>query len=122
MVNKEYVCIVCPNSCHLTVTDNNGEISVTGNSCKRGEAHGIAEYKNPMRMLTTTVAVENGILPRLSVVSSAEIPKTKLKDCLSDIYSMSVKAPVKCGDLIIENVQNTGVNIVASRSINEKEI
>lgn len=121
MTKKEYVCIVCPNSCRLTVTDDNGEITVTGNSCKRGYEHGISEYTHPKRMLTSTVAVENGILPRLSVVSSDEIPKDQLNDCLKDIYKVVVKAPVKCGDTIISNIENTGVDIVASRSMNVKE-
>lgn len=120
-MTKEYICIVCPNSCHLTVTDENGEITVTGNRCKRGYNHGISEYTKPMRMLTSTVRVENGILPRLSVVSTDEVPKDKLKDCLDDVYRVSVKAPVTCGDIIIKNIQNTGVDIVASRSMKEKE-
>lgn len=118
---KEYVCIVCPNSCRLTVTEENGEIKVTGNTCKRGEEHGIAEYTHPMRMLTSTVAVTNGILPRLSVVSTDVIPKDQLGECLDEIYRVSVKAPVKCGDVIISNINNTGVDIVASKSMKVKE-
>lgn len=120
-MTKEYVCIVCPNSCHLTVTEENGEITVTGNSCKRGKEHGIAEYTRPMRMITSTVAISGGLLPRLSVVSTDVVPKDKLNECLQDIYRVSVKAPVKCGDVIISNIQNTGVDIVASKSMNVKE-
>lgn len=118
---KEYVCIVCPNSCRLTVTEENGEIKVTGNTCKRGEEHGIAEYTHPMRMLTSTVAVTNGILPRLSVVSTDVIPKDQLGECLDEIYRVSIKAPVKCGDIILSNIKNTGVDIVASKSMKVKE-
>ena len=34
----EYTCIVCPLSCHLTVSEGqDGTISVSGNGCKRGE-------------------------------------------------------------------------------------
>ncbi len=120
-MSKEYVCIVCPNSCRLTVTEENGEIKVTGNTCKRGLEHGIAEYTHPMRMLTSTVAVTGGLLSRLSVVSTDVVPKDKLNACLQDIYKVSVKAPVKCGDIIISNIQNTGVDIIASRSMKEKE-
>ena len=54
----EYTCIVCPLSCHLTVSEGqDGTISVSGNGCKRGEEHGKNEYLNPMRMITSTVAV-----------------------------------------------------------------
>ena len=120
-MTKEYICIVCPNSCHLKVTDENGEITVTGNRCKRGYNHGISEYTKPMRMLTSTVKVEGGMLPRLSVVSTDEVPKELLSACLEDVYKVSVKAPITCGDVIIQNIQNTGVDIVASRSMNVKE-
>lgn len=120
-MTKEFVCIVCPNSCRLTVSENNGEITVKGNTCKRGLEHGISEYKNPMRMITSTVAVSNGTLPRLSVISTGEVPKTNLNECLEKIYSVSVKAPIKCGDVIISNINDTGVDIVASRSMNKKE-
>lgn len=120
-MTKEYVCIVCPRGCHLKVSDDSGEVVVTGNSCPRGKKHGIAEFTNPMRMITSTVKIENGMLPRLSVVSSQEVPKSILNECIADIYKVSVKAPVKCGDVIIENIQNTGADIVASRSMKEKE-
>lgn len=120
-MTKEYVCIVCPNSCRLTVTEENGEISVTGNACKRGHDHGISEFTHPKRMITSSVAVNGGILPRLSVVSTDEVPKDQLNDCLKDIYKVVVKAPIKCGDTIISNIQNTGVDIVASRSMKAKE-
>lgn len=120
-MTKEFVCIVCPNSCRLTVSEKDGEITVQGNDCKRGLAHGISEYTNPMRMFTSTVTICGGTLPRLSVISTGEVPKTKLNDCLDKIYSISVNAPVKCGDIIISNINDTGVDIIASRSMNKKE-
>ena len=120
-MTKEYVCIVCPNSCRLTVTDEDGEIKVTGNSCKRGKEHGIAEFTNPMRMLTSTVAITGAVLPRLSVVSTDVVPRDQVDACLQEIYKVQVSAPIRCGDVIIENILNTGVNIVASKSMNIKE-
>ena len=120
-VTKNFVCLVCPNSCRLTVTEDNGEITVTGNSCPRGREHGINEFKRPMRMITSTVAIEGAELPRLPVVSSDVVPKDMLQSCLSDIYKVSVKAPVKCGDIIIKNIQNTGVDITASKTMKTKE-
>ena len=67
MNKKEFVCIACPNSCKLTVWEEGGEIHVDGYACKRGIDHGKNEYTNPMRMLTTTVAIEGGHHRRLSV-------------------------------------------------------
>ena len=120
-MTKEYVCIVCPNSCRLRVSDDTGEILVTGNSCRRGLEHGKAEFTCPMRMLTTTVAIRGASLPRLSVVSTGTVPKDLVQDCLRQLYHLSVNAPVRVGDVILPNILNTGVDIVASRTMNIKE-
>ncbi len=118
---KEYVCIVCPNSCRLRVEEKDGKLVVTGNECKRGAAHGIHEYTNPERMLTTTVAVRGGILPRLPVISSGGIPEAKLRQCLDLLYKVRLDAPVACGDVVAANICGTGVDIVASRTMKRKE-
>lgn len=121
-MTKEFVCIVCPNSCRLTVTEKNGQLEVTGNTCKRGLEHGISEFTNPTRMITSTVKIKCGTLTRLPVISTAEVPKSKLKDCLDTLYTLQVDAPVKCGDLLMENICGTGSDIVASRSMRKKEL
>lgn len=118
---KQFVCIICPNSCRLQVEDKNGEIIITGNKCKRGAEHGRQEYTNPKRTLTSTVIVEEGILPRLPVISIGEVPKEKLHDCLAKLYEISVTAPVQCGHVIIHNICDTGVDIIASRSMKRKK-
>ena len=120
-MTKDFVCTVCPSSCRLRVTEENGELSVTGNACKRGDEHGKNEFTNPMRMLTSTVAITGGTLPRLSVISTGEVPKGKLKDCLTEVYGARVQAPVACGQVLIENICGTGADIVASRSMKLKE-
>jgi len=117
-MSNVYVCIVCPSSCRLTVSEEGGEIKVEGNECKRGKEHGLEEYREPLRMLTTTVAVREGFLPRLPVISTKEIPKAKLSECLDLLYMTEVTAPVRCGDVIIQNICGTGADVVASRSLN----
>lgn len=119
---KEYVCIVCPSSCRLTVEEVNEEVVVTGHECKRGIAHGVSEHCNPLRMITTTVAISGGTLPRLPIISTAEIPKSKVDDCLKHLYSIVVTAPIKCGDILCKDICSTGVDIIASRSMDKKKI
>jgi len=121
MTEKEVVCIVCPSSCRLTVREENGTITVEGNGCKRGIEHGISEFTNPMRMLTSTVVVNGGSLPRLPVISTGEVPKAKLGECLKLLYGVTVSAPIHCGDVIVKDICGTGVDVVASRSMNSKE-
>lgn len=118
---KEFICIVCPNSCRLTVWEESGEVLVQGNDCNRGIAHGKSEYENPVRMLTTTVRVIGGVLRRLPVITSAEIPKARLSACLEALYAFSVEAPVKCGEILMQNICGTGADILASRDLKQKQ-
>jgi CxxC motif-containing protein len=120
-MSREIICIVCPNSCRLTVEESGETIKVSGNECSRGAEHGIQEYRDPVRMLTTTVAVRGGVLPRLPVISTAEIPRTKLNECLDALYRMEVDAPLHCGDVIVTNICGTGADVAASRSLKRVE-
>ena len=114
----EYTCIVCPMSCRITVTEGaDGELTITGNTCKRGENHARNEHTHPMRMLTSTVRVRGGSLPRLPVVSSKEVPKALLNQCRKEVAQAVAVAPITCGDVIIHDVCGTGADILASRSL-----
>ncbi len=118
MVTKKYTCINCPMSCEVTLEEfDDGTIKVTGNTCPRGEEFAKNEYTNPMRMLTTTVKIDNGNVRRLPVISDGELPKSKMKDCLAYLYGLDVKAPVSIGTVIAENICGTGVNMIASRAV-----
>lgn len=119
-MQKEYICINCPLSCDLTLTDDNGTLSVTGNTCKRGEDYAKNEYRNPLRMLTTTLRLEQGDSRLLPVISSDMIPKEKLKECLDLLYSISVTAPVASGEVVYKNILNTGVDILAARTVDKE--
>ncbi|GKX32210.1 NAD(FAD)-dependent dehydrogenase [Vallitalea longa] len=116
-MKKEFTCIVCPMSCHLTVYNDGDKIVVEGNTCKRGKVFGENEFTNPKRMLTTTVRIEGSHLKRLAVISSDEIPKNKMFECVNELYKVTVKAPISRGNIIFHNICSTGVDIIASRSV-----
>lgn len=114
-MKKSLICVACPLGCPIEIEMENGEvISVTGNTCKRGDAYARTEITNPMRSLTTSVKVEGGVHPVVPVKSSAPIPKGKMFECMDVINQTSVKAPVKIGDVVIENILGLGVDIVAT--------
>lgn len=117
MVQKDYICIQCPLSCDLALTDEDGTITVMGNTCKRGEAYAKSEYSNPVRMVTTTVKLRGGDSRLLPVISSDMIPKNRIRECLDLLYSITVEAPVKAGDIVYENVLGTGVHILAAKTV-----
>ena len=98
METRELICINCPLGCALTVTLENGEVTrVTGNTCPRGEAYARKECTNPTRIVTTTVRVEGGRLPVVSVKTASDIPKGKITDCVRALKDVKVKAPVHIG-------------------------
>ena len=116
METIELTCIVCPLGCQIKLEkDGDKIISVTGNTCKRGYDYSIQEVLSPKRVLTTTVKTLNGIL--LSVKSNMPLPKGKLTECMKIINGVTVNIPVKIGDVIIKNIENTGVDIVATKNI-----
>lgn len=120
MEARDMVCIVCPLGCRMTVTkDESIEAGyvVEGNKCKRGEVYGIKEQVNPERIIPTTVRIENALLKRLPVKTENPVPKSMIEECMLEINKAVVSAPVKMGDVIIENILKTGVNIVATRSM-----
>ena len=116
-------CIVCPMSCHMTIALNKdgSVISVSGNTCKRGEEYARQELLSPTRILTSTVKLDGSLYRRLPVITSSNIPKDKMKDIMREINRVRVSAPIKRGQILIENVCGLGVNIIASRSVQRSE-
>jgi CxxC motif-containing protein len=114
---KDIRCIVCPTGCLVHVENINGELIIEGHSCSRGEEYAKEEFISPKRILTTTMRVENGFLPLIPVRSEKPIPKEKLEDTLKEIAITVIKAPIKMGDVLIEDVLGLDINIIASRDL-----
>lgn len=120
MEKKELICIGCPMGCALTVETVEGEvISVTGNTCPRGDSYARKEVTNPTRIVTTTVRVTGGIQDMVSVKTENDIPKRDIFSCVKALKEVEVAAPVHIGDVILENAAGTGVNIIATKNIAE---
>ena len=118
---RELTCIGCPLGCSITVTMNGTDIvSVTGNTCPRGDAYARKEVTNPTRIVTSTVRVEGGISPMVNVKTASDIPKAKFFECASALKNVVVTAPVKIGDVVLSNVAGTGVDVVAAKNIAAK--
>ncbi len=117
-MNKEIICTVCPRGCHITVKGDGKNInSVEGYICKRGLTYAENEYTNPVRILTTTVKVAGSDYELLPVRSEKPLPKNKIFKCMEIIKNTQVKAPVSRYSVIIENICNTGINIVSTKDL-----
>ena len=110
MKTTEMVCIVCPNGCRLTVTQDGDEINVQGATCKKGVEFGKTELTAPTRSLTSTVDTVFTDMPRLPVKTDREIPKEKLLDAMKIIRDAKVTERLSIGDTVISDVY--GANIV----------
>ena len=120
MKKMELTCVVCPNGCLLTVWQENGETKVEGAACKNGVAYGQTELTDPRRVLTTSVAVNGGVLPLVSVRSTAPIPRAALLPAVAALRDLSVDAPVHIGDLVYED-PSIGLALRASRNVEQAE-
>lgn len=115
---KDITCIVCPIGCKILIKTNGKHFKILkGNKCKKGTEYARNEALDPRRMLTSSVLVTNGEWPLVSVKSSKPVPKNKIFSVLKEIKKTKVNAPVKSGQIIIKNVANTKINILATKSI-----
>jgi len=114
----ELICIICPRGCRLKVEqDQAGNWNVTGNNCKRGIDYGIQEATCPTRTLTTSIWVKDGDYKLVSVKTDRPIPRERIPEALEKLRGMVVNAPIAIGQVIIENIGETGANIVATRKV-----
>ena len=119
-MKKEFTCICCPLGCQITVTEENGQLIITENNCPKGEKYVKDEMTNPTRMVTSMVQVDGGEIPVVSVKTKEAIPKEKIQDCIEALKGITVNAPVKIGDVILEDVADTGISVIATKNVNKK--
>lgn len=119
---KNLTCINCPMGCALTIEMNGEEvISVTGNTCNRGDVYARKELTDPTRIVTSTVKVVGGKSDMVSVKTRADIPKGKIFECVKELKDVQIQAPVHIGDIVAANVAGTGIDVVATRNIAKGE-
>lgn len=106
----ETICIMCPMGCPLNIKKDGDKISVTGNTCKRGETYGIEEFTHPRRSVTTLVRMQNGGVA--SVKTSNAVPKERIFDVINEIGKLIVSDTVKIGDIVAYNVLGLGADVV----------
>ena len=120
MIKRELTCIGCPMGCALEVEmEGNKVIKVSGNTCKIGEEYAKRECTNPTRIVTSSILVEGGDMEVVPVKTEKDIPKTKVFEIVKALKGIKVKAPVNVGDVIFQNILDTGVDVVATQHVEE---
>ena len=117
-MKKTIICTSCPMGCEIEVEEVGGKItSIKGNTCPRGAKYAEAEYFHPERVLTTTVKTSNG--KWLSVRTQGPIAREKLLEAVRELSKVTVPVPVKIGDIVLENILKTGVDVIATGEVKE---
>ena len=117
MSAKTITCVGCPMGCRLSAAMKGGQVeSVEGAACGRGAVYARQECVCPTRTVTSLVKVAGRRAP-LSVKTAGPVPKERIFDCLKAIHQVEVVMPVRIGDVIVKNVCDTGVDVVATMEI-----
>ncbi len=111
-MTREMTCIICPRGCTLTVDLD--QMSVTGNTCPKGEQYAIDECTHPVRTVTSTVRLSNreGMV---SVKTENPIPKDQIFAVMEQIRHTAANAPVHIGDVLIPDA--AGSAVIATKNV-----
>lgn len=112
---KKFVCIQCPRGCHLEIDEESKK--VTGNFCPRGEKYAIDEITCPKRVITSTVKIKGSSISRVSVRTNISVDKNLIFPIMKELDKVIVNAPCDVGDVVIENVLNSGSDIIITKRL-----
>jgi CxxC motif-containing protein len=118
MKQHEIQCVLCPVSCvaHVKV-DKAGIISITNLECHRGERYVTQELRAPLRDVFTTIPITGATISRLPVRTSHPVPKHEVMNCMRALAKLQIKAPVLIGTVVVHNLLNLGIDVIATRTL-----
>ncbi|MEE9307816.1 MAG: DUF1667 domain-containing protein [Spirochaetia bacterium] len=117
-MERKMVCISCPLGCRLTVTwEDENDIAVKGNKCAKGESYAQEEILAPKRVVTATVRAATGSARRLPVKTNLPMLKGYIPALLNRIYKLELRPPIVRGQVLLKNIEGTGVDLVATRNL-----
>ena len=116
---KNITCILCPNGCEINVFEDG---SIIGNLCKRGQEFAIEEINDPKRTITTTCKTIYNDVPVVAVKSDKLVKKDLVLKIVNEINKVVIDKPLQIGDVVIENVLDSGTNIIiCTNDLKEKK-
>ena len=120
-MRKDYICVICPNGCDIAAHIEGTEVlSLEGARCHQGENYAREELTSPRRTIATSILVEGGDLPLVSVRLTGPIPKARIFDVMAEIRPLRVRAPLSIGDVLIHNVLGLGCDVIATKRIQKE--
>lgn len=114
-MKRNLTCIICPKGCSLTVEGEVGQLTVFGNTCKRGEQYAIDECTHPMRTVTSSIRVSNRENTMVSVKTADVVAKESIFEVMKQIRAAQIPAPIQAGDVLLHGV--CGTDLIATKTI-----
>lgn len=115
---KKLTCINCPLGCSLSVEmDGDKILSVSGNNCMRGDVYARNEVTSPVRVVTSSVKVNGGNRAVVSVKTKMPVPKDKIFECAAAMKDIVLNAPISIGDVVLDDIAKTGIELVATAKV-----
>ena len=116
-------CTICPNGCEVEVNYTTKEDAVlTGHRCKRGETYALNECFEPKRTFTSSVKISGTDRRVLPVRTTEAIPKELIMKAAEAVSAITLKAPVACGEVIVENFLDTQVELIAAMTLERGDL
>ena len=103
-MERKMTCIICPRGCALTANVTASGVTVTGNTCPKGEQYAVTECTAPVRTVTATVRVSNRENRMVSVKTETPVPKEKMMDVMAALRKITLEAPISIGAVVLEDV------------------
>lgn len=115
---REFTCIMCPRGCEISGEIEEGkEPIITGNACPKGADYVKQELVNPMRNIASSIKVIGGEEELVSVRLNRPIPKKMIFQVMGEIRRATINAPVKIGDVAIEDVLGLGSDVIVTKNV-----
>ena len=117
-MKKVVTCTVCPNGCEIEVNYTTREDAVlNGYACKRGITYATDECFEPKRTFTASVKINGSDRRMLPVRTTGPIPKDLLMKAAEALETITLEAPVSCGQVIVENFLDTDVKLISAMTL-----
>ena len=121
MIEKEFICVVCPNGCSIKVRYEEGNppklTSADGARCPRGRSWAQQEIENPMRTFSSSVLVDGGDFLESSVRLTKPVPLAKVFAVMEEIKKITLAAPLTIGDVVLTNPAGTETEVIVTRNV-----
>ena len=107
----QMTCAVCKNRCALTVEENDGIITVTGNKCARGELFGKEEFRGETMLFYRALHCFESVL-LVHVKTTGTVPKELVFRLIRLIKKQTIDRPMKRGEVLLHCPLGLDVDVV----------